>query len=156
MLGSEALAEEIVHDCFLGLIKAPGRFDPSRSNLRTYLFAAARNLANKHFRQHGGEFTLDELEDEPCPSEREEPLRKLLDEELSTEVRNAVAALPPLQREALVLFEYEELTLAEVATIVGADTGTVKSRLHRARARLRRSLAVYFKSSGEIVSAGKI
>ncbi|HVF56937.1 MAG TPA: RNA polymerase sigma factor [Pyrinomonadaceae bacterium] len=154
MLGSAALAEEIVQDLFLGLIKAPGRFDSSRSELRTYLFAAARNLANKHFRH--GELALDEARDEPCPPEREEPLRKLLDEELSNEVQMAVAALPPLQREALILFEYEEMSLAEIAAVVGTDTGTIKSRLHRARGRLRRSLAFYFKSAGEIVSVGKI
>jgi RNA polymerase sigma-70 factor (ECF subfamily) len=46
-----------------------------------------------------------------------------------------------LQREAVVLFEYEGFTLDEIAKLVGADVGTVKSRLHRARERLRRVLA---------------
>ncbi len=56
-------------------------------------------------------------------------------------MREAVEALPPLQREAIVLFEYEEMSLVEIATIADADIGTIKSRLHRARERLRRSLA---------------
>jgi RNA polymerase sigma-70 factor (ECF subfamily) len=55
-------------------------------------------------------------------------------------VREAVEALPPFQREAIVLFEYEEMSLAEIALITDADIGTIKSRLHRARERLRRSL----------------
>ncbi len=69
---------------------------------------------------------------------------------LSTWPRQWLAAavhpdLPPLQKEALVLFEYEGATLEEIAQIVAADVGTVKSRLHRARERLRRSLAGYRK-----------
>jgi RNA polymerase sigma-70 factor (ECF subfamily) len=61
--------------------------------------------------------------------------------ELSSMVEQAVGKLPPLQREALVLFEYEGLTLEEIAEITGADVGTIKSRLHRARERLKRMLA---------------
>lgn len=150
MLGRAALAEDVTHDCFLSLIKQPARFDPSRAvRLRTYLYAAARNLAMKHFRQQGREVLVEELAEEPRVPEAHEPLRKLLDEELSSEVRRAINDLPPLQREALILFEYEELTLAEVAAIVGAETGTVKARLRRARQRLKRSLAPYLSSSHE-------
>jgi RNA polymerase sigma-70 factor, ECF subfamily len=148
LLGSTWLAEDITHDCFLSLIKQPERFDPMRAvQLRTYLYAAARNLAMKHFRRQGQEVLVDELTEEPRVPEADAPLRQLLDEELSLEVRRAIDGLPPLQREALILFEYEELTLAEVASVVGADTGTVKARLHRARQRLKRALAPYLESS---------
>jgi len=51
--------------------------------------------------------------------------------------------MSPLQREVVVLFEYEEQSLVEIAAIVGADVGTVKSRLHRGRECLRRELAPY-------------
>jgi RNA polymerase sigma-70 factor (ECF subfamily) len=157
MLGSAALAEEVTHDCFLSLVRRPGAFDPSRASLRTYLYAAVRNLTAKHLRRHGGEFSVDDLEDQPAAEEREGPLNRLLDAELSDEVRKAVMALPPLQREVVALVEFEELTLAETAAVVGADVGTVKSRLHRARRRLRRALSFYFKSqSGGVVSAGKV
>ncbi len=67
-------------------------------------------------------------------------------------MRKAIDELPPLQREALVLFEYEELVLAEIAEIVGVDIGTVKARLHRARQCLKRSLAPYLKSDAEPVT----
>lgn len=147
LLGSAGLAEDITHDCFLSLLRQPQRFDATRATLRTYLLAAARNLSSKHFRRAGSEVLVEELTEEPRAAEGAEPLRQLLDEELSSEVQRAIESLPPLQREALVLFEFEELSLAEIAEVVGADTGTVKSRLHRARQRLKTVLAPYMNSS---------
>lgn len=111
------------------------------------MLAAARNLAIKHFRHTGGEVLAEELTEELRVPEGADPLRRLLDEELSSEVQRAVESLPPLQREALVLFEFEELSLAEVAEVVGADIGAVKARLHRARQRLKVVLAPYMNSS---------
>jgi RNA polymerase sigma-70 factor (ECF subfamily) len=75
-----------------------------------------------------------------------------LDEELSQKVQEAVTSLPPLQREALVLFEYEGLALSEIADIVGSDVGAVKARLHRARERLRSTLRPYLNSTLEIAT----
>jgi len=152
LLNSAELAEDVTHECFLSLIKRPDAFNPNRAAFRTYLYAAARNLALKHFRGQGRETSLDDLEQEPMGSRRQEPLRRLLDEELVLKVRQAVADLPPLQREALVLFEYEGLPLSEIAEVVGTDVGAVKSRLHRARGRLRNSLASYLNTDPEIVT----
>jgi RNA polymerase sigma-70 factor (ECF subfamily) len=61
-----------------------------------------------------------------------------------------VGLLPPLQREALVLVVYEEMTLEEVARAVDAEVGTVKARLHRARENLRRMLAPLRRSACKI------
>jgi RNA polymerase sigma-70 factor, ECF subfamily len=142
MLGSVALAEDVVHECFLVILTHPARFDPARGSLRTFLCAVARNLSLKQLRKRGQETVTDDLPDaEPGPAEAPEPLRRLLEGERSTAVQEAVAALPPLQREVLILFEYEGDSLADIAQIVGADTGTVKARLHRARQGLRRTLA---------------
>ncbi|MGI8655832.1 MAG: RNA polymerase sigma factor [Pyrinomonadaceae bacterium] len=147
LLGSVEAAEDITQDCFLSALKHPERFDERRASLRTYLCAAARNLAMKHFRRAGREVALEETpEDFVYEHAPAQPLGKLLGEELSEIVRRAVAGLPPLQREALVLFEYEDFTLAEIAAITEADTGTIKARLYRARESLRRSLAPYFKA----------
>lgn len=109
----------------------------------------------KYFRSLGRETTIDDFSEHPAVPRREEPLRKLLDEELIAKVKAAVADLPPLQREALVLFEYEGLALSEIANVVGTDVGAVKSRLHRARERLRNSLAPYLNTNPEIVTLEK-
>jgi DNA-directed RNA polymerase specialized sigma24 family protein len=56
-----------------------------------------------------------------------------------------------LQREALLLFEYEGLSLREIAAVTETDVGAVKARLHRARARLKRVLEPFCRSRQEIV-----
>ena len=152
LLGSVELAEDVTHDCFLSLIRKPENFRPERASLKTYLYAASRNLALKHFRNNGREAGMDELTQEPQDSPRREPLRRLLDEELADRVREAVFSLPPLQREALILFEYEGLSMNEVAEIAGTDAGAIKARLYRAREGLRRSLKPYLDSNQELNS----
>lgn len=152
LLGSVEAAEDVAHDCFLSLIKEPGRFDSTRASLRTYLYAAARNQAAKRYHGLGRETAIDELADEPQTAERHEPIRRVLDNELAGEVERAIADLPPLQREALVLFEYEDLSLAEIAAVVGVDSGTVKGRLFRAREKLRTRLDRYFRIGREAVT----
>ncbi len=149
LLGSVELAEDVAHDCFLSLIKHPDRFDSTRASLHTYLYAAARNLAMKHFRRAGQLVAVEDLLTEPLAPGNQQPLHQALDEEISALVQRAVASLPPLQREALVLFEYEELPLAEIGKIVGADVGTVKARLYRARQALKKSLSGYFAEQTE-------
>ena len=146
------MAEDITHDCFLGLIKRPENFDPARGSLKTYLYSAARNLCLKHFRNTARETAVEDFGEGPAIPVREEPLGRLLDAELSLKVKEAVFNLPPLQREALVLFEYEGLALSEIASVVGTDVGAVKARLHRAREGLRNTLWPYLNSSREIVT----
>jgi RNA polymerase sigma factor (sigma-70 family) len=124
--------------------------------LRTYLFAASRNLAMKQFRNTGREESLDQLTEEPRLSSKQEPLRLVLDEELANTVRNAIMSLPPLQREALVLFEYEDLSLSEIADITQSDVGAVKGRLHRARQGLKTLLRSYLNANPELNSRREI
>ena len=149
LIGSVEASEDVTHDCFLSLIREPGRYDPERASLRTYLFAAARNLALKQFNYFSRATTFDELSEPPASSNSDGPMRHVLDSELSSQVEKAIAGLAPLQREALVLFEYEELSLAEIAAVVGTDVGTVKSRLFRARETMRQRLAGYFRVDAE-------
>jgi len=147
LLGSVEAAEDVTHDCFLSLIKEPGRFDSSRASLRTYIYAAARNLAAKRYNSFARETGIEGLDEEPADGR--EPMAQMLDNELSEVVQRAIASLPSLQREALVLFEYDELSLAEIAAIVGADANTVKARLFRAREKLRAGLDRYFRIGRE-------
>jgi RNA polymerase sigma-70 factor (ECF subfamily) len=133
MSGSAAAAQDITQDAFVALLRYPDRFDPARGTLRAFLLGIARNLALKHWRaEHRHEPLDDEAVAEPVDLDRGE---------IGEIVGRAVRALPPLQREAVILAEYEGLTLAEIARAVDADVGTVKSRLHRARESLRRTLA---------------
>ncbi len=136
-------AEEITHDCFVSLWQTPQRFRPDagRASLRTYLCAIARNLVFKRLRRAGYETALEEGTDSVALNA--EPLQQVLTAEVAEAVRQAVAALPWLQREALILFEYEGLSLAEIAEIAEVEVSTIKARLHRARERLRVALAVY-------------
>ena len=156
LLGSVEIAEDVTHDCFLSLIRKPENYRPERASLKTYLYAAARNLALKHFRDQGRETGMDEVSEEPKDAPGRGPLRRLLDEELATQVREAIFSLPQLQREALILFEYEGLSLSEVAEIAGTDVGAIKARLYRAREGLRRILSPYLKSNQELNSSREI
>jgi RNA polymerase sigma-70 factor (ECF subfamily) len=136
MTNSASAAEDLTQECFLALLRAPHRYDPSRGSMKVYLFSIARHLALKQYRDEGGDWQLEESQ-HPVAADPS------LTIEVSSAVSAAVASLPLLQREALLLFEYEGLTLEEIAQIVGAEVGTVKSRLHRARERLRNALAEY-------------
>lgn len=142
---SPELAEEVTHDCFVSLWQAPQRFRPDakRASLKTYLCAIARNLVFKRLRRAGYETALEEEADTVAMTA--EPLQQVLAAEVAEAVRQAVAALPLLQREAVVLFEYEGLSLAEIAEIAEVEINTVKARLHRARTGLRLALADYRK-----------
>ncbi len=133
MARSPAAAEDITQDVFVALLRSPDRFDPARATLRAFLLGIARNLVLKHWRTDD---RFDPLDDD----EIAEPF-DLGRGDIGEMVGWAVGALGPLQREVVILAEYEGLTLAEIARAVDADVGTVKSRLHRARENLRRMLA---------------
>ena len=123
---------DVTQDVFLVLLRAPASYDPSRGPLRPFLLGVARNLALTRLHQ---ESRWDVLDEEQFAAE---PLEV---DETSEMVARAVSTLPPLQREALILAQYEELSLEEIAIAVHAEVGTIKSRLFRARENLRRMLS---------------
>jgi RNA polymerase sigma-70 factor (ECF subfamily) len=141
MLGSVAAAEDITHDCFLSLLQKPQLFDPDRASLKTYLCAAARNMVWKQLRRRGLETDVDEVAETADTVWQNGPYEHLRSSEIAEGVQKAVAFLPPLQREAVILFEFEELSLSDAAAAAQTDIGTLKSRLHRARQKLRSLLA---------------
>jgi RNA polymerase sigma-70 factor (ECF subfamily) len=132
MTGSPATAEDIAQDCFLQLLKSPERYDDSRGPIRAWLLGVARNLILKRWRAEERWTSLDE------ETLGAESLHGDCSVELA--VAQSVQSLSPLQREVLILIEYEGLTLEEAARAVEAEVGTVKARLHRARNNLRRML----------------
>jgi RNA polymerase sigma-70 factor, ECF subfamily len=141
------VAEDITQECFLRIIRSPG-FDPKRGSLRQYLYGIVRNLVRQQRYANSREIHWDdEMEEDlqPALADRTDPMISM---EIAEVVQAAISTLAPLQREAIVLFEFEELSLEEIAAIVGSDVGTIKSRLHRARERLRGTLSPYRSHNG--------
>ena len=120
-LGSERLAEDITHDCFLELVRNRAESNFSQDSLLIRLYAIARKLAIDQ---------PDNIEDKP----------RHTDEEAVETVKQSIHSLPPLERETLILFEYEGLSVAEIARIVKADAETVELRLSEARLKLQAAL----------------
>ena len=140
MTGSSAAADDIVQDCFLILWRKPAAYDPRRGAMRAFLLGIARNLILKRWRDERPHEQLDD-------SFIGQPLN-IVDDDRAEAVEKAILMLPPLQREAVVLAEYEELSLEEIARATAADLAAVKSRLHRARQNLRRMLAHLLEPKG--------
>ena len=140
--GPSTSPRTLPQECFVRLMVST-RFDEERGSLGLYLYGMMRNLVRQRQQASGREVEWrDEPKDDPMctvPS----PADPGASAELSAAVQAAISALPPLQREAIVLCEFEELSLDEAAAIVRTDIGTIKSRLHRAREGLRRRLAAY-------------
>ena len=140
MTGSASAAEDITQDCFVALLRTPERYDAGRGPVRAFLIGVARNIIFNRWR---AESRWSPLDDDAFIAEPVDPGRF----EATELVARAVQSLPPLQREALILAEYEEMTVAEAARVVDAEVSAVKARLHRARENLRRMLAPLRKST---------
>jgi RNA polymerase sigma-70 factor (ECF subfamily) len=134
MTNSPFAAEDITQDVFLFLLRQPSLRVQDHAQRRSFLLGVARNLALKRWR--------DEKRWEPLDDEQVsiDPIA-VADSDVVRTVAAAVGALPFLQREVLILAEYEELSLDEIARAVESEVGAVKARLHRARENLRRMLA---------------
>lgn len=136
MTNSPAVAEDIAQEVFLALWRGEAAWDRARGTMRALLLGIARHLAWKRWRQDQRWSLLEEETFVAAP---------LAVDSLGIghAVAAAVAALPPLQRETVILATYEELSLQEMAETLAVELGTVKARLHRARENLKRMLAAY-------------
>jgi RNA polymerase sigma-70 factor (ECF subfamily) len=130
MTGSRAAAEDIVQDVFLAVMRDGSRYRAGASGFVPWLLGIARNLCRRRATQRGMR-PLDEVDERAVESEdlvaRDEELARL---------RAGLAALPARYREVVVLCDLEELPYAAAAKVMGCAVGTVRSRLHRGRARL--------------------
>ncbi len=129
MSGSEALAEDVVQEVFLTLIRAGATYDPACGPVTAFLYGIARN----HVRRGIGRGSHGSAEHAPEPRAADHPEFDLARSETIALVRKAVLALPVRYREVVVLCELEEMDCREAAEVLGCAVGTVKSRLHRAR-----------------------
>ena len=146
MSGSEAVAEDVVQETFMVLVRDGGNFDAARGSLAAYLYGIARNHVLRAFDRERALVRFDDEAEEggELPHEnlvaRPDPLGDLTRAESVEKLRQAVLALPAHYREVVVLCELHEMSYVEAAEALGCAVGTVRSRLHRARAMLAEKL----------------
>jgi RNA polymerase sigma factor (sigma-70 family) len=123
-------AEDLLAEVWMAAFRGRGTFDARFDSARPWLFTIARNVLNAHWgkRPCGVHTTGDELSD-PWPDVDD----RLDAAEVSDSLRAAVRALPPPQREVLLLVAWEDLTPNEVAVLLDMPAATVRSYLYRAR-----------------------
>jgi RNA polymerase sigma-70 factor, ECF subfamily len=135
-LGDRELAEEILQDVMLAVWQGAGRFR-GKSRVRTWMLSIARYKAiNAWQRGNPSAAAINEnlIDANPGPSSLVER------EDAHAHLHAALGRLPEAQRETLELIFYHQLSGKEVAQVMGVSPGTVKSRLHRAKASLRKLL----------------
>jgi len=143
MSGSASVAEDVTQEVFMALLRAECGYNPDRGTLSGYLFGIARKLVLRQLERGRGDVALDALPDVGAALEfaaNDDLLEDLTRREGIDSLRRAVGALPRRYREVVALCDLEELDYADAAEALGCPIGTVRSRLHRARALLLEKL----------------
>jgi RNA polymerase sigma-70 factor, ECF subfamily len=139
LTGDDALAEEFTQDTFVKVFTSLASFR-GESGLGTWIHRVAVTMSLNGLRarkRHATrEVALDGVGPIPAPDRSPDP-------DLRERLREAIDALPEIYRLPVVLFDIEGFSHAEIARLVGIPEGTCKSRLMRARAQLRETLAAY-------------
>lgn len=158
LTGNPAEAEDLAQETFVRVFQARASYRLSLP-FTTWLYTIAANLARNHFRWRKRHPNIpldapspDDAGSEPTPADRLAAHQRGPDESLERSeriaaVRQAVQALPPDLRAALVLCEWEDRPVAEAAVILASTPKAVESRLYRARQQLRSSLRRWWGSS---------
>jgi RNA polymerase sigma-70 factor, ECF subfamily len=142
MSGSEAIAEDVTQEVFMVLMGEAKNFDPARGTLTGYLYGIARNHVLRSLSRDRSFVQLaDGSEEEGAAAHeqlvtQDDPLGDLTRTETIEAVRQAVTALPAHYREVVVLCDLHEMSYLEAAQVLNCAVGTIRSRLHRARALL--------------------
>ena len=138
-----AAADDVVQETFLALLKQPLGYDAGRGALLNYLFGIARHHLLKRLASLRTEWPLDAadetIEDAFASTERT-PFDDVSRAETVDAVRAAIQSLPAAYREVVALCELQEMDYSSAAAVIGCPVGTVRSRLHRARALLASKL----------------
>jgi RNA polymerase sigma-70 factor (ECF subfamily) len=147
--GDGSDAEDVVQETFTQAFRAWHQLgDPAAA--RAWLYAIARRVCQRMHRRRAGEparlESLDELMPRPSPTvpdleSEDDPHRERLRAEARELVERGLAELPEAFRLPLVLADIAELSIGEIASVLGLKEATVKTRLHRARLKLRAVLA---------------
>ncbi len=132
-LADPANAEELTQETFLALLRAAARYEP-RALFRTYLYAIGFRILRAHRRKAGFRATFFGHRNSSADPARRDAT------EAGLWVRHAVERLEPIDREVVLLREFEQLSYAEIADLLELPVNTVRSRLFRARTALRNFL----------------
>jgi RNA polymerase sigma-70 factor (ECF subfamily) len=132
MTGSGAVAEDVVQEVFLVLMRNASRYDASRATLSTYLYGVARHHTRRRLSRERRFVALADdgpadghvMAEQTAEFERRQDLQRM---------RRAIVSLPSRYREVLVLCDLHDVSYADAAASIGCALGTVRSRLHRAR-----------------------
>lgn len=130
MSGRLEVAEEVTQEVFLALLSEEQGYTAERGSLQGYLMGMARNKVRRQMRRSR---LFASVADEGSDSGTE-LLDELSKEQETAALRAAILRLPPNYREVIVLCDVEAMEYIEAARQLGCAVGTVKSRLHRARA----------------------
>jgi RNA polymerase sigma-70 factor (ECF subfamily) len=140
MSGSKSIAEDVTQEVFLFLMREGNVFDPARGSLSAFLLGVARNHVLRRMRVDHLLTPIGDDDDVDAAVAVTEtalhPIEDLARAETIELVRKAVLSLPAKYREVVVLCELQDVSYGEAAEILGCAIGTVRSRLHRARALL--------------------
>lgn len=157
MCGSQALADDVTQEVFMVLIREGHSFDAARGSVSAFLMGVARNHVLRRLRRERFYVAMEEDTHGEGPTNSlrtsENPLDDLSRTETIESVRRSVLALPERYREVVVLCDLQELSYVEAAEILGCAVGTVRSRLHRARALLIEKLRPAEEGAVEVKSA---
>lgn len=142
--GNADRAEELAQESFVRLFQAAGGYR-DQGRLLPYLFRIGTNLLRSEERRRRRWRLLVPIV-VGSNGHHAPPLGEadLLRDELQRRVRRELMRLPIRLRVPLVLFEVEEWSYADIGAMLGCRQGTVKSRIHRGRERLRRALTPYW------------
>ena len=149
------LAEDLVSETFLVAFTRRDRYDVTAPSARPWLFGILTNLLRSHRRTEvRGLRAFARVGVDPLggATRLTEPFADQVDERLDADaaarsLAGALAALPRDQRDVLLLHVWAGMNYAEIAAALGVPPGTVRSRLHRAKERLRRALPGHFAPS---------
>jgi RNA polymerase sigma-70 factor (ECF subfamily) len=139
-------AEELAQEAFLRLYERASRYQ-ERGQLLPYVLRIATNLLRSEERRSRRWRTLSQLVGAMPGAQEPSPQRQLLSDEATQVVEAALSDLPLRYRAPLVLREIEGLSYREIAVALGCREGTVKSRINRARERLKTLLEPYWRGT---------
>jgi RNA polymerase sigma-70 factor (ECF subfamily) len=141
LLQDTAAAEEVVQEVFLRLWNSPDKFDPDRGSLRSYLLAHTHGRAVDTLRSDASRRRREERDVRQTAEAGYDLEHEVWDLAVSERVKDAVTALPTDERRAIELAYFGGHTYREVAVILDAPEGTVKSRIRSGLRRMRTVLA---------------